>query len=338
MKLLLLLPLLLVLAVSVPLAFAQEYSNNAPTIYVVIGHDNNGNGPTMYEDSEGYSIVNGIVFNNGDNSVSNVVIQINFFDDFGSDPLEVVSGNTNLQVIPPNGQSSFIISSTSPNTDISEFVVNVIGFDESVPESILEYTDNTSLSITTNKSIYQSGDTISITGKVENKITGMPVILQIFTGEKEGAINNINMAIGKDGTFSHTMIAQGSMWEKQGDYIFRVTHGSENTETKFTLQVIETPTTIEPESITVSELLCGAGTVFNEVSNSCVLEGSKTFDNVSGEIITLQIEIHELKQDNTSLKLENRQLKQQITTLQNEVEQLKDLLINGLKEIYNWIS
>jgi len=190
MKGLLTLPLLLVLIVSVPLAFAQEYSDNTSTRYVVIGHDNNGNGPTMYKDSEGYSVVNGIVFNNGDNSVSNVVIQINFFDDFDSNPIEVVSGNTTLEVIPSNGQSSFTIRSPSPNPNISEVVVNVIGFDESVPESISEYTDNTPLSITTNKSNYQTGDTIVITGKIENKIVGMPVILQIFRGGEEGATDN----------------------------------------------------------------------------------------------------------------------------------------------------
>ncbi len=91
--------------------------------------------PFLYQDSEGYTVVVGVVENNDSQaSITNVMIQVNFFDDFDPNPLQVVNGHTTLQVIPPNGQSPFSIRSETANPNITEASVSLLPFDISDPK------------------------------------------------------------------------------------------------------------------------------------------------------------------------------------------------------------
>ena len=91
--------------------------------------------PFLYQDSEGYTVVVGLVENNDSKaSITNVMIQVNFFDDFDPNPLQVVNGHTTLQVIPPNGQSPFSIRSETANPNITEASVSLLPFDISDPK------------------------------------------------------------------------------------------------------------------------------------------------------------------------------------------------------------
>ena len=125
-------------------SFSQEYSDNAPTLSVSLQNDT----PFVYRDSDGYTVVVGAVENHdSQTSVNNVVIRVNFFDDFDINPIEVVSGNSTLQVIPPNGQSPFAIRSPSPNPDITQASVSLLGFDssEEKQKELIVYSSNTIL-------------------------------------------------------------------------------------------------------------------------------------------------------------------------------------------------
>ncbi|MBI1663563.1 MAG: hypothetical protein IS860_08765 [Nitrosopumilus sp.] len=109
-------------------SFSQEYSDNTPTLSVSLTNEN----PFVYQDSDGYTVVVGTVKNhNTQTAVTNVLVQVNFFDDFDPSPLEVVQGRTTLGVIPPNGESPYSIKSQSPNPAITEASVSLLGFDSS---------------------------------------------------------------------------------------------------------------------------------------------------------------------------------------------------------------
>ena len=91
--------------------------------------------PFLYQDSEGYTVVVGAVSNHdSQTSVNNIVIRVNFFDDFDPNPLQVVNGHTTLQVIPPNGQSPFTIRSETANPNIAEASVSLLPFNISDPK------------------------------------------------------------------------------------------------------------------------------------------------------------------------------------------------------------
>ena len=112
-------------------SFAQEYSDTPSTLTVSISSE----APFVYQDSDGHTVVVGTVKNhNTQTSVTNVMIQVNYFDDFDSSPLEVSSGRTTLEVIPPNGESPFAIRSETANSQITEASVTLLGFDSSSPK------------------------------------------------------------------------------------------------------------------------------------------------------------------------------------------------------------
>jgi len=119
---------LILLLIPFSQAFSQ-YTDPAQTLSVSLRNET----PFVYQDSEGYTVVVGAVENNDSlSSITNVRIQVNFFDDFGSNPLEAIIGHTTLQVIPPNGQSPFAIRSETPNPNITQASISLFGFDSSV--------------------------------------------------------------------------------------------------------------------------------------------------------------------------------------------------------------
>ena len=111
--------------------FSQGFSqvtDNPSALTVSLSDDSQ----FVYQDSEGYTVAVGIVENNNSlTSVANVQIQVKFFDDFGSDPIEVVQGNTSLDVIPKNGMSPYSIRSQTPNPNITQASVSLVGFNSS---------------------------------------------------------------------------------------------------------------------------------------------------------------------------------------------------------------
>ncbi len=109
-------------------ASSQEYVDNEPTLTASLEYDQ----PFVYHDRRGYSVVVGTVQNNDQSTyITNVQIQVRFFDDRTPDPLEVVQGTTTLEVIAPNGQSTYSIRSSFPNPDITQASVSILGFDSS---------------------------------------------------------------------------------------------------------------------------------------------------------------------------------------------------------------
>ena len=88
------------------------------------------------------------------------------------------------------------------------------------------------ISVQTNDSSYDEGDTIIISGQIETIIGETPVTLQLF---KDGSMIEIaQITVSKDGNYSYTILAEGSMWQNQGEYVIKVTYGEGNiSETSF---------------------------------------------------------------------------------------------------------
>ena len=118
---------LILLLVPFSQAFSAETTNNPSTLSIVLPQDRQ----SVYQDSDGHSVIVGLAENKNSLSyVTNVQIQVYFFDDLGN-TLEVTSGSTILDIIPPNGQSPFSIRSDDPNPNITKASVSLINFDSS---------------------------------------------------------------------------------------------------------------------------------------------------------------------------------------------------------------
>ena len=82
------------------------------------------------------------------------------------------------------------------------------------------------ISVQTDNTTYDEGDTIVISGKIETIIGQTPVTLQLF---KDGNMVEIaQIVVSKDGNYSHILLAEGSMWQNQGQYVVKVTYGEGN--------------------------------------------------------------------------------------------------------------
>ncbi len=111
-----------------PDVFSQEYTDTPPTLTVSLKYTT----PFFYQDSDGYTVVIGVVENNNSlSSITNVIVRAIFYNDTGIEPLEITSGTTIMDVIPPNRESPFVIRSETPNLSVTNAVVSIYGFDPS---------------------------------------------------------------------------------------------------------------------------------------------------------------------------------------------------------------
>ena len=107
-------------------SFSQEYTDTKPTLTVSTNSDSN----YIYRDSEGHTIVVGLIENNDPLSfVTNVQVKAYFYDDFSPNPLLVKEGSTILNVIPPNSSSPFLIRSDNPDSNIVDVYTKILTFE-----------------------------------------------------------------------------------------------------------------------------------------------------------------------------------------------------------------
>lgn len=79
------------------------------------------------------------------------------------------------------------------------------------------------LTVQTDSLDYKKRSKVVISGTVTNQIGKTPVTLQIFT---EGNLVDIaQIGVAKDGSYSHTVIAEGPLWKKVGTYTVRASQG-----------------------------------------------------------------------------------------------------------------
>ncbi len=82
------------------------------------------------------------------------------------------------------------------------------------------------LSVNVSNILFEEGETIVISGKVSTLILDTPVTIQIFYGDN--LIDIAQLVVAQDGSFSHTIIAQGPQWQNEGDYTVRASYGEGN--------------------------------------------------------------------------------------------------------------
>lgn len=111
------------------IAHAQEYTDTPPSLVVSVDDSSR----YVFLDDAGYGVMVGMVENSGSSHVSDVYIQVKFFDDAANQPVDVVSGVTLLDVIPPNSKTPFIIKSSTPDLDIVQASAKIVSI-ESAPQ------------------------------------------------------------------------------------------------------------------------------------------------------------------------------------------------------------
>ena len=86
--------------------------------------------------------------------------------------------------------------------------------------------------LNTDKTAYNDGDVITLTGSVEKVVAGLDMSIQIFS-EINGKTNLVEIAqviVTEDGQFTKTFVARGAQWQNEGTVIIKATYGQESNE------------------------------------------------------------------------------------------------------------
>lgn len=84
------------------------------------------------------------------------------------------------------------------------------------------YAQESPITVQTDDNNYDEGDTIVVSGKVATAIEGVDVVLQLF---REGNMLEIaQITVAQDGTFSHTILAEGPLWTSSGTIVVRASY------------------------------------------------------------------------------------------------------------------
>ena len=114
------------------------------------------------------------------------------------------------------------------------------------------------ISISTSRSSYNEGETIVISGQVSVVLFDAPMTVQIFN--LGNLIEIVQLVVAQDGSFTHTLIAQGPQWQNSGEYVVRASYGEGNiAETSFQFLT-------NPEIFTTTgfwEVFAGVGGTFD---------------------------------------------------------------------------
>jgi len=84
------------------------------------------------------------------------------------------------------------------------------------------------ITLLSDNTAYQEGDVITITGKIEKVLPGMPVTLQIFF--ERNLIQVSQVKVSQDGEFTDTFTAAGPQWQNEGTVTIKADYGGASTE------------------------------------------------------------------------------------------------------------
>ncbi len=154
------------------------------------------------------------------------------------------------------------------------------------------------LSIKTELPLFDQGDVVVFSGKVktlvENNLQDITirVIGPLVNGTSSNIVQVKQITPQLDGTFEGNFVVSGPLWQKKGDYKIIANYGPQKAETKFFYNGgtgssdIDVPPPPPPPTCGEGEILknnqcvpfteepkCGAGTVLDPVTGTCVIAG-----------------------------------------------------------------
>ena len=163
------------------------------------------------------------------------------------------------------------------------------------------------LSVSAELPLYESGDRVIFSGLIKspdvNNLIDITVRIvgPIINGT--GATNIVTVKQVSpllDGTFSDNFVVGGPLWNKKGDYKIIVNYGPQKAETTFFYNGGEdSPTVLPPVQCAPDQIIvnnqcitpptmptqpnCGAGTEYDEETNSCIVKPVETVECPPGE-------------------------------------------------------
>ena len=119
------------------------------------------------------------------------------------------------------------------------------------------FAEESLISVQTDDNNYDEGDTVVISGMVNTVIGETPIIIQIIY--ETAYVHLAQVEVAQDGSFTETVIAEGPLWKKSGEYIVRAYYQDQIIETEFSY----TPKSKSNETTTNFEVDAGSSGTFD---------------------------------------------------------------------------
>jgi len=151
------------------------------------------------------------------------------------------------------------------------------------------------ISCLTSENSYEEGDTIVVSGNVTTIILDEPVTLRILY--ESTIIDIAQLKIAQDGSFSHTLKADGKSWNRDGEYRISCFYGGNTIETIFEYfskeSIVETTNIFEVDAGSYGtfdvDYTIRGGTVKNMLIDSEIFALIVIIDSESDGSITLDL-------------------------------------------------
>jgi len=142
---------------------------------------------------------------------------------------------------------------------------------------------------------YDEGDTVVISGIVNTIIGKTPIIIQIIY--ETTYVHLAQIEVAQDGTFTETVIAEGPLWKKAGEYIVRASYQDQIAEVEFSYtpksELIETTTNFEVDAGSYGtfdvEYTIKGGTVKDMIVDTDIFAVIVQIDSTDEGTITLDL-------------------------------------------------
>ena len=104
------------------------------------------------------------------------------------------------------------------------FLISILLF--SIPFAAGQETiSSQKISLMSDNTAYQEGDVITVTGKIEKVLPGMPVSLQIFFEKNLMQVSQVS--VSQEGKFTDTFTAAGPQWKNEGTITIKANYGGD---------------------------------------------------------------------------------------------------------------
>ncbi len=151
------------------------------------------------------------------------------------------------------------------------------------------------ISCLTSENSYEEGDTIVVSGNVTTIILDEPVTLRILY--ESTIIDIAQLEIAQDGSFSHTLKADGKSWNRDGEYRISCFYGGNTIETIFEYfskeSIVETTNIFEVDAGSYGtfdvDYTIRGGTVKNMLIDSEIFALIVIIDSESDGSVTLDL-------------------------------------------------
>ncbi len=184
------------------------------------------------------------------------------------------------------------------------------------------------LTVKTDDSHYDEGDTVVISGQLATIIVDTPIILQLWY--EGNLLDAAQFDPAQDGSYSHTIIAERPLWRHAGDYLVRVSHGEGNIAE---ITIIFTPRQEFPETTESFEVRIPNGGTFDV--EYTIIGGTVKDMIFEPDNFTLQVLIEAPDEGTISLNLPRESIDADGV---NELDKKFIILIDGVQFPYEEIE